>query len=159
MGHADEHEVVILDDARGQESRQDRLPRCCVHAGLGHKNLPDAPSGAPSGAPRRSSMVPPAVLQIGRLTIGANFLAGGGGLWVLRARIFTIFEGTSEIQRMIVGRSPGWTFGSADLRIYLSCTGEAGRSAGERDGPSSRPDCPVDAGCFPSFPDRVLNRC
>ena len=26
------------------------------------------------------------------------------------AKIFTIFEGTSEIQRMIIGRSPGSTF-------------------------------------------------
>jgi hypothetical protein len=29
------------------------------------------------------------------------------------AEIFMIFEGTSEIQRMLIGRaSPGWTFGS-----------------------------------------------
>jgi hypothetical protein len=27
------------------------------------------------------------------------------------------------------------------------------------DGPFSCPVCPIDAGCFPSFPDPVLNRC
>ncbi len=32
---------------------------------------------APSGVPHRTSMAPLAVLQIGRLTIGGSFLAGG----------------------------------------------------------------------------------
>jgi hypothetical protein len=34
-----------------------------------------------------------------------------------------------------------------------------GRLAGESGGPFSCPDCPVDAGCFLSFPDPVLNPC
>jgi alkylation response protein AidB-like acyl-CoA dehydrogenase len=34
-----------------------------------------------------------------------NQVAGYGGAFALTAKIFTIFEGTSEIQRMLIGRA------------------------------------------------------
>ena len=39
--------------------------------------------------------------------------------WHRDAKVFTIFEGTSEIQRVIIGRAvTGLDVRSADLRIY-----------------------------------------
>ena len=63
-----------------------------------------------------------------RVTEQAIQLLGGNGYtreypverWHRDARLFTIFEGTSEIQRMIIGRSPGWTFGS--LTCGFTCS-------------------------------------
>ncbi len=50
-------------------------------------------------------------------------------------------------------------YSGADLRVLglrLVCTG---RLADELGGPYSCPDCPVNAGYFPSFPGAVLNPC
>ena len=80
--------------------------------------------------------------------------------WHRDAKIFTIFEGTSEIQRMIIGRAvTGLDVRQSDLLIYLSLTRKAGRSTGEWGGPFSCILCPNNPGYFPSFPDPVLNPC
>jgi hypothetical protein len=76
------------------------------------------------------------------------------------AKIFTIFEETSEIQRMLIGRAvTGSDVRQPDLRTYLSCTRETGRSTAEWGGLLSSSNRSVRAGCFPSFPSRVLNPC
>jgi hypothetical protein len=59
------------------------------------------------------------------------------------SKIFTLFEGTSEIQRMLIGRTvTGLDIRQSDLRIYLACTRELGRSALGLTGPFLCPVCP-----------------
>ena len=46
------------------------------------------------------------------------------------SKIFTIFEGTSEIQRMLIGRAvTGLDVRQADLLIYVFAARRAGRPA------------------------------
>ncbi len=103
-----------------------------------------------------------------RVTEQAIQILGGNGYireypverWHRDAKIFTIFEGTSEIQRMIIGRAvTGLDVRQSDLRIYLSWTRGRDCPAVSRGGSFSYVDCPNNPGCFVSFPDRVLNPC
>jgi hypothetical protein len=76
------------------------------------------------------------------------------------AKITQIYEGTNQIQRMVMARQLlKGLFSPTDLRILEPASRETGRQAYESGGPLSCPGCPVDAGYFPSFPGRVLNRC
>ena len=75
------------------------------------------------------------------------------------AKITQIYEGTNQIQRMVMARQLlKGLLSPTDLRILEPAARETGQTH-ESGGPFSCPGCPIDAGYFPSFPDRVLNRC
>ena len=74
--------------------------------------------------------------------------------------ITQIYEGTNQIQRVVMARQLlKGLFSATDLRVLEPASGETGRQTNESGGPFWCPGYPVDAGYFPSFPGRVLNRC
>jgi hypothetical protein len=77
-----------------------------------------------------------------------------------RSTITQIYEGTNQIQRMVMARQLlKRLIIATDLRFLEPVSRETGRQTNETGSPFSCPDCPIDAGYFPSFPDPVLNRC
>ena len=76
------------------------------------------------------------------------------------AKITQIYEGTNQIQRMVMARQLfKGLLRPTDLGVLEPAARATGRQTYEFGGPFSYPYCPVDAGCFPSFPDPVLNPC
>src|SRR5450755_1566197 len=74
--------------------------------------------------------------------------------------ITQIYEGTNQFQRMVMARQLlKGLFSPTDCGFSNLSARETGRQINESGGPFSCPGYPVDAGYFPSFPGRVLNRC
>ena len=72
------------------------------------------------------------------------------------AKITQIYEGTNQIHRMVMARQ---LLIGVELRFFRPAELRIGPSDAEPGGPISCPVCPVSTDHFPSFPDRVLNRC
>ena len=75
------------------------------------------------------------------------------------AKITQIYEGTNQIQRMVMARQLLKGYIRPLTCGFSGCLGWNGPPDSESGGPFSCPDYPVRAGCFPSFPDPVLNPC